>query len=325
MKKLILLLAILLPSLCWAEIKINEPISGAAQTALDAKLALTGGTVTGSVLVDGNTTLGDASGDTVTINAGTVTAANATDVSSTRLANVGALDDRYLSITSLLLAKITQFPSMNQWQLSSSSGTGASISDGPFYADLRAGTATGSYSYKRIQSISNLSFGNETGNQGTGSLSLTKRIRYVLRIGWFNTLDGATNSIYWRVGDHYTFTGFTTSNAFPSRSFGVRITGDEMKLVYCDGTESMSAVILDTTTVGITIPNAILVLDYDGDGTITATVFDPTGTAIGTSRSISGVTNMPSTPLVSVGAFNVTSAETNNPRAYCFGGYFYSE
>jgi len=49
----------------------------------------------GAQTFTGNTTLGDASGDTVTINAGTVTAANATDVSSNRLANVGALDNRY--------------------------------------------------------------------------------------------------------------------------------------------------------------------------------------------------------------------------------------
>jgi len=74
---------------------ITDAATAAQGTKADNALPLAGGTVTGSVLVDGNTTLGDASGDSVTINAGTVTAANATDVSSNRLANVGALDDRY--------------------------------------------------------------------------------------------------------------------------------------------------------------------------------------------------------------------------------------
>jgi len=45
----------------------------------------------GAQTYTGNTTLGDASGDTVTINAGTVTAPNATDTSDNSIANVGAI------------------------------------------------------------------------------------------------------------------------------------------------------------------------------------------------------------------------------------------
>jgi hypothetical protein len=45
--------------------------------------------------VSGNATLGDASGDTLTINAGTITAPSGTATGSTNLANVGALDSRY--------------------------------------------------------------------------------------------------------------------------------------------------------------------------------------------------------------------------------------
>lgn len=48
-------------------------------------------TFTGNLTVNGNTTLGDASGDTLTINAGTITAGNASGVTSTSLANVGTL------------------------------------------------------------------------------------------------------------------------------------------------------------------------------------------------------------------------------------------
>lgn len=54
-------------------------------------LQLTGGTIAGNLAVTGNTTLGDAAGDSATINAGTISAPNATDLSANRLANVGAL------------------------------------------------------------------------------------------------------------------------------------------------------------------------------------------------------------------------------------------
>lgn len=49
----------------------------------------------GNVQVNGNVTLGDASGDTLTINAGTLTAPNATGTNSNSVANVGTLDTRY--------------------------------------------------------------------------------------------------------------------------------------------------------------------------------------------------------------------------------------
>lgn len=48
-------------------------------------------TFAGNIGINGNTTLGDASGDTLTINAGTITAGNASGVTSTSLANVGTL------------------------------------------------------------------------------------------------------------------------------------------------------------------------------------------------------------------------------------------
>jgi len=52
-------------------------------------------TVTNNLTVNGNTTLGDAAGDTVTVNAGTFIAANATNLGSTDFANIGSLDTRY--------------------------------------------------------------------------------------------------------------------------------------------------------------------------------------------------------------------------------------
>jgi len=89
MKKILLIALLILPGICLADIKITEPFSASLY------LPLSGGTVTGNLTINGDITAGDASGDTATINAGTVIAANATDVSSNRLANVGALDNRY--------------------------------------------------------------------------------------------------------------------------------------------------------------------------------------------------------------------------------------
>jgi hypothetical protein len=58
-------------------------------------------TFTNDVSVQGNTVLGDASGDTLTIS-GTITAANANGTAANSVANVGTLDARYRGIQSLL-------------------------------------------------------------------------------------------------------------------------------------------------------------------------------------------------------------------------------
>jgi hypothetical protein len=50
--------------------------------------------ISGSVALNGNTTLGDASGDTLTINAGTVTAPNQTDVSASSVMTRSLIDAR---------------------------------------------------------------------------------------------------------------------------------------------------------------------------------------------------------------------------------------
>jgi hypothetical protein len=52
-------------------------------------------TISANLTVNGNTTLGDASGDSLTINAGTITAPGASGTGSTAVANVGTLDARY--------------------------------------------------------------------------------------------------------------------------------------------------------------------------------------------------------------------------------------
>lgn len=62
---------------------------------LNASGNLTLTSTTATLTNNGSTTLGDASGDAVTINAGTITAPNASSVNATNVANVGTLDARY--------------------------------------------------------------------------------------------------------------------------------------------------------------------------------------------------------------------------------------
>lgn len=66
-------------------------------------------TASGNLTVNGNTTLGDASGDSLTINAGTISAPNASGTSSDSLAKVGTLDTRYgpASVTASVPAELS--------------------------------------------------------------------------------------------------------------------------------------------------------------------------------------------------------------------------
>lgn len=59
-------------------------------------------TVNGTTTLKGDVTLGDASGDVATVNAGTFTAPNAVSTNATDVANVGALDGRYAQIIPFL-------------------------------------------------------------------------------------------------------------------------------------------------------------------------------------------------------------------------------
>ena len=68
--------------------------SSVITTASSGTATATTLTVSGSTTANGNTTLGDASGDTLTINAGTVTAINATSTGSSSVLNQGLIDAR---------------------------------------------------------------------------------------------------------------------------------------------------------------------------------------------------------------------------------------
>ena len=82
--------------------------SSVITTASSGTATATTLTVSGSTTANGNTTLGDASGDTLTINAGTVTAPNATGTSSTSISNLATLDTRYATpVTSISAAEFS--------------------------------------------------------------------------------------------------------------------------------------------------------------------------------------------------------------------------
>ena len=99
MKKIILILSVCASSVFGATPSFGP--GGQWTSGTFAAATLTGTTsaatlnISGSLAANGNTTLGDASGDTLTINAGTITAPSGTATGSTNLANVGALDSRY--------------------------------------------------------------------------------------------------------------------------------------------------------------------------------------------------------------------------------------
>ena len=73
-KSLAILLA--LPVLAFGQIEVNPPGVSPANSNLTGSTTVENLTVSGSTTANGNTTLGDASGDTLTINAGTVSTPN---------------------------------------------------------------------------------------------------------------------------------------------------------------------------------------------------------------------------------------------------------
>jgi hypothetical protein len=71
-------------------LRLWQALAGATAKAINGAV-----TLGGNLTVQGNTTLGDASGDTLTITSQTVTASNANGTAAGSIANVGTLDARY--------------------------------------------------------------------------------------------------------------------------------------------------------------------------------------------------------------------------------------
>lgn len=102
-------------------------------------------TINQNLTVNGSTTLGNAAGDSLTINAGTVVAPNASGVNATNVANVGTLDGRFLVGNPFLLGR-------GVWNISPANGitfNNGSAFGAPKAADWRmlTGTTTNSTCY----------------------------------------------------------------------------------------------------------------------------------------------------------------------------------
>jgi len=270
---------------------ITLPVTGALATVsqVDAMLPLAGGTVTGSVLVNGNTTLGDASGDTATINAGTVTAANATDTSSTRLANVGALDDRYASLLSS--SGGYNFTSNFSGADTSSSNGSATASMGAI--QLRANSASAS-------------------NYGAGDFRLyagTSR-----QISWDAPLVFA--ALFYLNGDnrgtvrvHFGSSSAWTNGAANQRAVGISISGTTVTPFFHDGSSESNATGTGTVAISGTNWDATslyrIVIASDGAGGISWAL---NGSAFGSTSG--GPSSNTSDPSVCAEARSAASATT---------------
>lgn len=102
MKRLILALALYCACVSLAQAQIYNPpqmpawaSTNPAVVRTNLELGANDSVTFAGITNTGDTTLGDAAGDSMTVNAGTFTAPNATNTSSNNVANVGALDGRY--------------------------------------------------------------------------------------------------------------------------------------------------------------------------------------------------------------------------------------
>ena len=110
----------------------------------------TANTFTSDVTIQGNTQIGDASGDSLTVTAGTVTAPNATAVGPTNIANVGALDQRYPVDGRVI--RIDNFAGHASTNLG---GNGTSLNCNGAQICCTAGSTAGVYNYASMMTAHN--------------------------------------------------------------------------------------------------------------------------------------------------------------------------
>jgi hypothetical protein len=140
------------------------------------------------VALNGNTTLGDASGDTLTINAGTVTAPNASGTSSTSVANIATLDARFLATINSARATIVPVGNMV-----ATSGSGGTVTQSGGSLVVTTGTLNGSYATAQSDYRTAINF-TDTGNRG---FSFDREFSLVFQS--FGSLSSATANTAFRV------------------------------------------------------------------------------------------------------------------------------
>lgn len=227
--------------------------------------------------VTGNTTLGDASGDSVTVNAGTFTAPNATGTGSTAVANVGALNGLFGATRTAAQFAAGLYTGWNlvgvmagadHLSVFGTTGTGSgSQGDGKY--SVSTGTTSGStasagwYYFRPYK-------------QG-GAANYAKPMVVAVRIDWFVS---STNGERW-------FTYGSPRDG--KRGFGVKAENNTLYLVAHDGTT------LTKSATGVAISNYYMsqVIFYsDGAGNVGGYLID------NTKKTIPSITGGPTTSSV---------------------------
>ncbi len=249
-------------------------------------------TIVGNWSFNGNLTAGDAAGDSFSGSAGTLSFPNATNTSSDRVANMGAVRgnaaDRLLALNAIALP--ISYNAIGSG-FRSSTGAGASIADGAAIGTrLNAGTASGAWNLVRIHG----------GNLGLGasrSMPWTQRCRVAWRVAGLVTEAGS--QLRMTFGGHSVF---TTSSAaagpLESAGIGILIEGTALKIEAHNGTS------LTTYTTSATMPGtlpAVIMLDVSS-GTVTCYV---NGVSVGST------TGAPTVAWSSSDALNLSTINTS--------------
>ena len=209
----------------------------------------------------GSATLGDASGDTVTINAGTFTAPNATNTAPTAVANVASLDG--LAAARLRASAPALYAPAGGAITSTGVGGGTASTVGS--AQIRSGTNQWSYAWANSWLFA------EAASESAGdTLNFAKPC--TLGVSFCTpglNYRGGESQIFW--GVKYDWTG-RTSNALvnpATRGVGWRISGTNIVATKCTDAGTYSEVATNSTLLSsgaVTRQNLWLLIEGDGNG-----------------------------------------------------------
>lgn len=208
-------------------------------------------TFTGNLTVNGNTTLGDASGDTLTINAGTITAPNQTAASASSVMTRALAAEEGLYYA-------TRAPAISELNYSANGGAASSYGVGRGVLQVNAGGSTGDYGLAAFTIL--------YGNGGGGNLGVPGKQIYAMNIG-FPTNDGTYSKLIAAVGAT-PVSGTITAKGFSCEIFP-NVTND-MVLTVHNGTTAYTAT-LQTPWTFFT-ESLRLILVWDGVSTLSAYV-----------------------------------------------------
>ena len=236
--------------------------------------------ISGSVAANGNTTLGDASGDTLTINAGTVTAPNQTAASASSVMTRSLVNDEPF----FNLGQIFRYPAVTY-------GNSGTSSFGALDSGLvsKASAGTGLSGYGRVTFGARLTTGSESG-QGIAfsrQIGVSARVIVTLEAG---TVGSAARLV---VGGNSVIPSTSNNDALSAVGFGVELSyiaaasRVQWRPFAHNGTTYVSGTYQNLTDTSLTaIPLSISVIS-SGAGSVTAYVAE-NGSRTLSSQTISG-------------------------------------